>query len=340
MMQELQIVINQKLGTISTNFEEVKETLSAQMEIYKELAVTEANKTERKKDIATLRKVIKSVNDKRIEVKKECMKPYALFEEKASELINIINTPIGIIDNQVKEFEDKQRLLKIQAINEAYDSLIGDLVDNLPLDKIYSSAWENTATTIKSIKAEMAVKIEEVDCNAKAICAMVSDKTEEVLEEFWEDLNLAKAIKKITDYEDYKNKIVKQQEEKQRIQKEHDIEQQRLDNERALERERERVRNEERNKIHEEERIRSEERDKALALQQAQENKIREDERVKAYNEQQAIIEAEREALAVHKQETLSTVETNIFSITATPEETSQIEMYLDSLGIDWERMC
>ena len=63
-MNELQIVVNQQQGTITTNFDEVKETLTEQMAIYKELEVTEENKTERKKDIATLRKMIKAVNSK------------------------------------------------------------------------------------------------------------------------------------------------------------------------------------------------------------------------------------------------------------------------------------
>ena len=55
-MEELKIVVNQELGVISTNFEEIKKSLSTRMEVYKSLEVTEENKTERKKDIATLRR--------------------------------------------------------------------------------------------------------------------------------------------------------------------------------------------------------------------------------------------------------------------------------------------
>jgi hypothetical protein len=59
MMDELRIVVSQQQGTIITNFDEVKGALSSQMEVYKELEVTEENKAERKKDVATLRKIIK-----------------------------------------------------------------------------------------------------------------------------------------------------------------------------------------------------------------------------------------------------------------------------------------
>ena len=95
-MDELKIVINQELGTISTNFEEVKEALTDQMKVYEELKVSESNKPERKKDIATLRKIIKAVTEKKSTVKAECLKPYSEFETKANELIEIINKPIGI----------------------------------------------------------------------------------------------------------------------------------------------------------------------------------------------------------------------------------------------------
>ena len=66
------------------------------MEVYKSLEVTEDNKPDRK-DIATLRKVINQVNDKRIGVKKECLKPYEIFEKQATELVTIINEPIRYI---------------------------------------------------------------------------------------------------------------------------------------------------------------------------------------------------------------------------------------------------
>ena len=57
---------------------------------------------ERKKDVATLRKIAKSVNEKKVEAKNEFMRPYTVFENNVKELIEIINEPISIIDNQVK----------------------------------------------------------------------------------------------------------------------------------------------------------------------------------------------------------------------------------------------
>ena len=167
----------------------------------------------------------------------------------------------------MKEFEDKQRLAKIDEIRKIYAELIGELEENLPLDKIYDSRWENVATSKKAIKDELTAKIDKVRQEVELITAMVSDKTEEALEGYWVGLSLSRAVATINSYEEYKKKIIAQQEEKQR-----------KDKEAELERERERIRMEERKKIREEERIREEEKKKASD----EEARIREEERKKA----------------------------------------------------------
>lgn len=319
-MNELNIEIKQQLGVISTNFDDIKINLAEQMKIYKELEVSESNKPERKKDIATLRKMSKAVSDKRIEVKKECLKPYAEFEEKANKLIQIINEPIGIIDSQVKEFEEKQRLEKKAEINKIYNELIGDLEENVPLSLVYDDKWENIATTIKTIKTEMSDKIEAIKQAVIVIKGMVSDKTEDALDNYWIDLDLPRAIATINSYEEYKRRIVAQQEEKHRIEKEREAEQQRLNREKELERERERVREEERARIRKEE-------------------QIKEDARLQAMAEQTAKIKAEQESMAVQKQAKSAELIIATYNVEATPEEHQQIEMYLQSIGVEYERV-
>lgn len=308
-MQELQIKINQQQGVITTNFDEIKASLTEQMQVYDELKVTESNKAERKKDIATLRKMIKAVNEKRIEVKNECLKPYEEFAEKANELIEIINTPVSTLDNQVKEFEEKQRLEKEIEIRNIYEELIGDLKENVPLSSIYDDKWGNVATSIKSIRNDIAGRIEAIQRDVVVIKGMVSDKTEDALANYWNDLDLPRAISIINSYEEYKRKILAQQEE-----------QQKREQERELELERERIRNEERARIR-------------------QEEQIKEDARLQAIAEQEAAKKAEIEAMAVQKLSNITSMTLATFKVQATPEELEQIEMYLQSIGVDYERV-
>jgi hypothetical protein len=308
-MQELQIKINQQQGVITTNFDEIKANLADQMKIYDELEVTEANKAERKKDIAVLRKYIKAVNEKRIAVKKECLKPYEEFEKKANELIDIINTPINTLDNQVKEFEEKQRLEKKAEIRNIYKELIGDLKENVPLSSIYDDKWENVSVGIKTVRTDMTGKIEAIQRDVAVIKGMVSDKTEDALEMYWNDLDLSKAIGFINRYEQQKKEIQARMEE-----------QRKREQERELERERDRIRNEERARIR-------------------QEEQIKEEARLQAIKEQEAAKKAEIEAMAVQKLSNVTSMVFATFKVQATQEELGQIEMYMQSIGVDYERV-
>jgi hypothetical protein len=305
-MNELQIIVNQQQGKITTNFDKVKETLTEQMAIYKELEVTEDNKTERKKDIATLRKMIKAVNSKRIEVKKECLKPYEVFEKQASELVDIINQPIGILDSQVKEFEDKQRLQKIENINELFDEIIlsyPELIDEIGIVTIYDSRWENATASMKSVKEDIKAKLDKIQADITLIKSMPSDKTEEALRLYWGDLDVAKAITMINRYEQQKKEI------EQRI-----AEQRKKEQEEAIAREVERARQAEREAI---------EREK-----QAEQ---------KAIERERQARQEELDAMVIKKQD--AEVEKRLYGIEATKEEFEQVEMYLNSLGILFERV-
>ncbi len=309
-MNDLQILVTQQQGVISTNFEEIKTALSDQMQVYKDLDVTEENKTERKKDIATLRKIIKAVSDKRIEVKKECLKPYDAFEKQANELIDIINEPVRLIDNQVKEYEDKQRLQKIESIKTIFCEVMEkypDISNQVGLESFYDDKWENVATSLKSIKEEITAKSERINNEVTVIKSMVSDRQEYALMGYWTDFNLAKAVTTINTYEEQKRKIIAEQEEKRK-----------RDDEAAVERERERIRREEREAIAKEERIKAEAEAKAKADQEAKEK-------------------AERDAMAIQKQATASLTYVMTYAISATKEEFEQIEMYMNSLGVDYQ---
>ena len=305
-MNELQIVVNQQQGTVTTNFEKVKEILAEQMEIYKELEVTEENKTDRKKDIATLRKMIKAVNDKRIEVKKECLKPYEIFEKQALELVDIINQPIGILDSQVKELEDKQRLQKVADINTYFDETITsypELIDEIGLITIYDNSWENTTASMKSVKEDIKAKLDKIQADITLIKSMPSDKAEEALRLYWGDLDVTKAITMINRYEQQKKEI------EQRV-----AEQRKKEQEEAIAREVERARQAEREAI---------EREK-----QAEQ---------KAIEREKQARQEELDAMAIKKQD--AEVEKRLYGIEATEEEFEQVEMYLNSLGILFERV-
>lgn len=110
-MNELKFNVVQSIGEITANFDEFKNQVSQELEKYKSKEFTEDTKKDVKKDLAELRKKKAAVNERRIEVKKEYMKPYDEFEAKVKELITLIDEPITLIDYKVKEFEEKELML-------------------------------------------------------------------------------------------------------------------------------------------------------------------------------------------------------------------------------------
>ena len=91
-------------NAIVFNFEELKAELSEKIKPYETLAVTEDDLKSAKSDKATLNKLKKALNDKKVEVKKEYISPLENFEKQVKELVEIIDKGVNNIDTQVKDF--------------------------------------------------------------------------------------------------------------------------------------------------------------------------------------------------------------------------------------------
>ena len=302
-MQKLELAVSQKMGVITDNFEEIKESLKAEMAVYETKQFAEEDKQKAKGDLADLRKLKKAVNDRKVEVKKDYMKPYEAFESKVKELIGVIDKPISMIDGQVKEFEAKRVMQKKEEINKLYDELVEEeLWDYIPLEKIYGEKRTNASTTMKSIREEINLKVMQTRQDIATIKAMKSEKEEQALNLYMENNNLALAIQMINRYEQEKAEILQRKEKEEQERRE-----------RELERERERVREEERARIRAEEKLKAEAEQKAI-------------DQIKAVDEVKAA------------ELTTEDSKTVVFTVKATDAELEEIEMALTSLGVYFER--
>lgn len=215
-MEEIRVNVEQKNGVIGFNFEEIKEKLNSELEIYKNMIFTEDSKTEAKKTIASLRKLKKSVNDKKLEVKKSFMIPYTNFEAQVKELDNLIDEPINFINNQVEEFERKRVEEKKALISEIYTEIMADHEEAsgyLPLQRIYDSKWENTTTTKKAITEAIAERVDHVEKDLGIIRSMESEFEDKGIEKYKATLELSDAIEVMNQYQKQKEEILRRQEE-------------------------------------------------------------------------------------------------------------------------------
>lgn len=318
-MEEVRAVIVQQEGTVSCNFEEVEGYIKERLKEYDGAIFTEESKGYAKKELAKLRAEKKELNDNLRDAKKKYMAPWDAFEPKAKELINLFDEPITLIDGQVKAFEEDRIAQKKALIEAIYTELVGDLADIIPLERIYNPKWENATMKEKAIREEVLAQATAARIALDTIHGMHSDAESKALDVYKQTLSLPEAIACINAYEAQKAEILRKEQEQQR------------------EAELERIRREEREKLEAER--------KALEEREAQRRAAEE-----ALEEQRRQLEAEKQAAVEQARE--SGAQEVIESLTPDTEEDTQLyeyrvalskngknafEMYLDSVGIDWE---
>lgn len=320
-MTEVRAVITQQEGTVSCNFEEVKGYIRERLKEYDGAVFTEESKGYAKKELAKLRAEKKELNDNLREAKKKYMAPWDAFEPKVKELINLFDEPITLIDGQVKAFEEDRVVQKKALIEAIYTELVGDLSDIIPLERIYNPKWENATTKEKAIREEVLAQATAARIALDTIRGMRSDAESKALDVYKQTLSLSIAISCINAYEAQKAEILRKEQERQR------------------EEELERIRREEREKLEAERKVLEEREAQRRAADEALEAQRRQLE-----EEKQAAVEQARETGAQEVIESLtpdSEEDTQLYEyrVALSKNGKNAFEMYLDSVGIDWEEM-
>lgn len=310
-----EVTITQQPALIQCDFETAKAYLEERLKEYQGVIFTEDTKADAKKTVAELRKEKKAFEDRVKEAKKEYMEPFDIFLGQAQELIEMYERPITFINTQVADFERKRIAEKQEYIKSLYDEYIGDMAEILPLSRIYNEKWENATTSKKAICDEIVGRRDEARNAISAIKGMNSEAEDKALAIYKDTLDLSKAMLHISQYEAQKQEI--------------------------MAREQERLRQEEQERIRREERAKLEAEQRAIeAERRAQEEK--EEALRQAEIEAQAAVEAAKEEAA---QEVIDSLiasgegEANLYEyrLSLTEEQKEKLELYLNSVGIDWE---
>lgn len=220
-MNELNIRIKQHPASIEINFEEIEAALKAELNGYGNAVFTAESKDIAKSTLASLRAKKKEFDEARKKVKKEYMEPYDKFEKQCKKLLALFDEPIGLIDKQIKEFDEARKEEKRVKINQAYNELVQEFKDFLPISKIYDPKWENATTSMKSIKDSLSEMVAGVKTSLDSIRAMHSECEGRAIEEYRKNLSLADAMAYITQYEKQKAEILIRERECQLEEAEH-----------------------------------------------------------------------------------------------------------------------
>ena len=297
-MNEVQTVVTLESAKISCNFEQVEEAIKGILSEYEGAVFTEDSKAYARKVVASLRAQKKTFQDNLREEKKRYMLPWEEFEARAKELIGMYDKPIDLINGQVKEFEENRVRKKRELIRRVYAEVFPEgLAAHFPLERIYDCKWENATCKEKEIRRTITGACEKIQGDISMIRGRNSEAVAQALSMYQKSLDLAGALNYINAYEQQKQEILAKENERKRRE--------------------------------EEERIRREERGKMLAEQEKEAEK-------KAAVEQ-ARAEAAQEVIDSLIPEACEETELYEYRVSLSADAKEKLEMYMDSVGIEWE---
>lgn len=171
----LELQINQQVGLLDWNFEQLNQQLDVELKRFDGLVITEDDIKTGKAMRASLNNLVKAIEAKRREVKKEFCAPYDEFESQTKVLTQKINQVSLGIDAQIKDFEEQEKTAKKQEIVDYFVSLNFRLV---PIEKLWDEKWLNKGCTEKSWKEQLSAKIEKIKVDLAIIGQMEAEDKE------------------------------------------------------------------------------------------------------------------------------------------------------------------
>ena len=176
---------------IEFNFTELKQEITSKAELYKNMVYTDDTIKEAKSDRAALNKFITALEDKKKDIKKQCLQPYEDFEKQIKELVAIVDEPVRLIDQQVKNYEEKKKADKLEKIKEFWESV--EHPDWLTCNKIFDQKWLNATTSMKKVQEAITERLKQI-CSDMDTLNSLPEFAFEAVEEYKQSLDVNKAI--------------------------------------------------------------------------------------------------------------------------------------------------
>jgi len=143
---------------IETNSEELKAWLTEKVKSYNALVVTPETIKAAKDDKAKLTKLRTALEERRKEVKRQCMAPYEDFERKYKELLALIDEPIGKIDTQIKALDEQEQQEKYNRVKEYFGCCMASSMDvpiDVDFDRILNPKWRSKTMKADALEKEI-----------------------------------------------------------------------------------------------------------------------------------------------------------------------------------------
>lgn len=185
------------LPQIISNVEQLGVWAKTQTEADKNLILTTDEDFEQaKKRCANINKVVKSIDDKRISVKKAYSQPIEIFEKKLKEVTNILNTARANLWSQItKAEEEKKKGLEYQ-YKSYYESKAEEygVLQYRTWKQIFNEKWLNKSSKVNTVLEEIEQIISTTRNELTAIKALSSEFELVLLERYAEGYSMTDII--------------------------------------------------------------------------------------------------------------------------------------------------
>lgn len=192
---ELQVT-NLSLGELTTNALKIKEEIKNKLEDYKAENYDINSIDKAKEDKAMLNRTAKKLNDERIRLEKEFMKPFDEFKTVVKEITEMIKDSSSKIDELVKEVENKDKEEKRKLIQMFFEQEVKELKDVLKFEKIFDEKYLNKTSKIEDAKKDITSKLERIRNDLITISELHSKYEIELKNDYLNNFDLGMVIRK------------------------------------------------------------------------------------------------------------------------------------------------
>lgn len=211
-MNALEVRVDQQIGLLDWNFEELNIALDGYLEKYKGLQFSDDEIKDAAKICADLNRLAKAINDRKISVKKEFCAPYDTFADQAMKLVNKIKEVRADIDAQVKDYKTRQQ-------EEKRNQICAWWAENgkstVPIEKIWNEKWLNSGCSEKEWKSELERIKQKITTDIASIVQFGDHaKVEFLLVDYMETLDISTSL---ANWERREKARIAAEEEKARI---------------------------------------------------------------------------------------------------------------------------
>lgn len=220
-MNELQVKVQQTPGTVTWNYEDLKKAITNDLTVYKTTKYDDSNIGQAKKDRAMLNNLSKSVNARKIEIKKKCLEPYEVIEAQAKELMSIIQEPIAVIDERLIEYEtarrEKARAVILEYMQKAFEGIEQQIADKAK-NALYDDRWENATAKKSEWQTAIDAKADAIRSDLQVLAGIEEKFRSYAMDAYRPNLRLADAMQKVQEAA-----ILKRQQEEERRRRQEEL---------------------------------------------------------------------------------------------------------------------